>query len=61
MDPVTIQFVVALPGEWEVTEMLQEMQSKAPITVSASARAELERLIADAAGQKPRIYVSGFG
>lgn len=41
--------------------MLQEMQKDAQIMVSESARAELEHLMTEAEGQKPRIYVSGFG
>jgi hypothetical protein len=41
--------------------MLHEMELPEKITVSESARAEIQKLMEDAAGKKPRIYVAGFG
>ncbi len=41
--------------------MLQEMAKREQIAVTETARTELKKLLADAEGQRPRIYIDGFG
>ena len=41
--------------------MQNESTEAAQITVTESARGELSKLMKDTAGQKPRIYLAGFG